>query len=344
MIYNDKSLITIIGNGFDIAHGLKTSYNDFMSSIEKELRELNYQQTDQDGLKVCTFKEADGKINKPNLYLKQKRGTSDYTLTANNGSTFLRILIERQNKTGKWSDLESLYYEILKKSSDPKLSGRIKSINEEFEYLKDKLEEYLFREIESKLKLDNNIISKSKIFQQLEKDIKLCYKNYYFITFNYTSKLLERYIELLQKFITGNQTIHKPIYIHGKLNDIKNPIIFGYGDDNSSEYQNLQNIINNDLLVNFKTFQYLKTINYRMIQGILEIDQYKVNIIGHSCSLCDKTLLRSIFQHRNIKTIKAFYHSNESFFFENIYNISRIFDENSMMRTKIDPLEKTAML
>ena len=96
------------------------------------------------------------------------------------------------------------------------------------------------------------------------------------------------------------------------------------------------------MLKNFKTFQYLRTGKYKEVLGILEeTDDIYVQLIGHSSGLCDKALLRAIFQHENVKRIEATYYSDESKYFENLYNISRVFDDNTVMRTKLVPLNDT---
>lgn len=347
MIFNNKSLITIIGNGFDIAHGLNTKYDDFMEHIKNRLVTKHNQNVNITTLPsgILEYKELSPTETRhsPNVYIWQKNFKYEYK--AHDGSFYLRTLFAEYNANNKWSDLESHFYKTLYNNRDVKLQ-RVKVINLEFEYLKTRLESYLSNEVESKIDLTSpSIITESKIYEQFKNNLKLEYKNYYFITFNYTSKILDKYIDLLNAEVnTERSNVHQPIHIHGKLNDSKNPIIFGYGDDNSKEYGDIQDAIDNDLLENFKTFQYLRTNNYQRILGLLESSELNVNIIGHSCALSDKTLLRTIFQHNNVKKIKAFYHSDESVYFENMYNISRIFDDNSLMRSKIVPLEKTEQL
>lgn len=208
------------------------------------------------------------------------------------------------------------------------------------------LEDYLINQIETlgvnKFDIDSNSIMKllnnDKDFDQI-----------YFITFNYTSKILDYYYERLSmsSLVTGEpynkKFLMKPIHIHGKLNNEKNPIIFGYGDENSADYQELEDSLNDDLLVNFKTFQYLRTENYNQVLGLLNTtNDITVQIIGHSCGLCDKALLRKIFQHENVKRIQAVYHGDDSNYFSKLYSISRIFDDNTLMREKIIPLVSTA--
>ena len=60
--------------------------------------------------------------------------------------------------------------------------------------------------------------------------------------------------------------------------------------------------------------------------------------MGHSCGLSDKTLLNSIFQHQNCKSIKVFYHTYGNWkdnYLDVVQNISRHFNKKTMMREKI---------
>lgn len=83
----------------------------------------------------------------------------------------------------------------------------------------------------------------------------------------------------------------------------------------------------------------------KQVLGLLEeSNEIYVQLIGHSSGLCDKALLRTIFQHKNVKHIESVYYEDERRYFENLYNISRIFDDNTLMRKKLVPLEDTYML
>src|SRR5690606_41082291 len=56
----------------------------------------------------------------------------------------------------------------------------------------------------------------------------------------YTSKILIAYLKCLKVETMDNKLSIFPIHIHGDLNDPENPIIFGYGDENSKEYHELR--------------------------------------------------------------------------------------------------------
>ena len=352
----DYTRIVIIGNGFDKAHGLETGYNDFMkwlldSTARYEIVNGSNKLIGSNPIKSNQYH----RIKKDRKYDKWIRAIAndDYTfkLVAPNdkSSYYLKSLYTEFKEKSFWSDLESHYFNILfKRKSNRQI---VKIINEEFEHIKSLLEEYLINKIENFISYDKaeELIDEHYVYKLLRpENPKYIFTTNHFLTFNYTSKLLKSYINSLSREY-GNENInyqfHSPIHIHGKLNDKNNPIIFGYGDENSAKYEELELLEENELLKNFKTFQYLRSDQYNNILSLLETDgNIYVQIIGHSCGMCDKALLRTIFQHPNVKKIEANYYSDDSKYFNNLYNISRIFDDNTMMREKLVPLSQTGKI
>lgn len=109
--------IIIIGNGFDLAHGFKTSYNDFIDWILSEKYKLfvesKYRLEDIDfkyfnrssppgeELFKKTIKEASFK----NIYNTQHEVIDFY-------NDFMKEIFKSQYING-WADIEALYYEKL---------------------------------------------------------------------------------------------------------------------------------------------------------------------------------------------------------------------------------------
>lgn len=338
---NSKNKIILIGNGFDLAHGLKTRYSDFLEFLSNVTYEKGVKCGKSNYPQHKHYKTNNGK-NDPwialrlDLYEEHQLEVNPHT--NKNSIYYKRLFDEKKNPASmKWADLETFYFNLLIENKGK--SDHIKTINEEFAHLKVLLEEYLKNEVETK-EVRHEELNNHPIMELLLNDTKN-YDQVYFITFNYTSKVLEFYYKKLNNLIFSTP----PIHIHGKLSNTENPIIFGYGDENSANYQELESALNDDLLVNFKTFQYLRTENYHTVLSLLECsDDIDVQIIGHSCGLCDKALLRKIFQHENVKSIEAVYHGNETNYFSKLYNISRIFDDNILMREKMIPLRKTSKI
>ncbi|MCD8412972.1 AbiH family protein [Tenacibaculum finnmarkense] len=69
MTEKSKNLIVIIGNGFDLAHGLKTSYNDF----------ANYYLNEIILTKVFDFENNKQFLNKKLLHYLNKNGVVSFS-------------------------------------------------------------------------------------------------------------------------------------------------------------------------------------------------------------------------------------------------------------------------
>lgn len=126
-------------------------------------------------------------------------------------------------------------------------------------------------------------------------------------------------------------------HIHGQLND-PTSIIFGYGDELDDNYRNIVKLNNNEHLRNIKSIRYLETQNYRNMLAFIESAPYQVYIMGHSCGNSDRTLLNTLFEHKNCISIKPFYHRQEDGsdnYLEIVQNISRNFTDMKLMRDRV---------
>jgi len=154
------------------------------------------------------------------------------------------------------------------------------------------------------------------------------------LNFNYTASI-EQYIDIFR----GKSCETK--YIHGKLNDIDNPIIFGYGDESNEYFEKIENLNNNELTRHLKSFLYLTTNNYKMLFNFLNQRNFRVYVLGHSLGLSDRLLLNNIFEHKNFELIKLYYYQHEKGddFFYKSQELSRHFRLNSkhLMRTRVIP-------
>jgi len=352
---NKMNRILLIGNGFDLAHGLPTRYSDFIDDIVNSTAKFETVNNTRVYVKNRNSEYNKNGLFKPRItqegddkwigvQLNREKFEGELTTNPNSNSIYFKSLIAQKENLGYWSDLEEHYFSLIYKYRGN--DKAIQTINEEFEHLKSLLTVYLQEKVEKK---ESEIIKNTpnlpflSILQFGRGINEFNFEKTYFITFNFTSKLLYQYFVRLDNR-TGRKGAYPipPIHIHGAIGDPNNPIIFGYGDENSTEYKALEKLKNNNLLKNFKTFQYLRSNRYRQVLGLLEEnEEIYVQIIGHSCGLCDKALLKKIFEHKNVKHIETVYYADESKYFDKLYNISRIFDDNTLMREKIIPLEQT---
>jgi hypothetical protein len=170
-----------------------------------------------------------------------------------------------------------------------------------------------------------------------DKYLKAKPKDILFLNFNYTNTA--------SKYISSHFHIkkHEIVNIHGKLNNPENPIIFGYGDELDEDYRKILKNGNNKLLENVKSIKYGETYNYKRLLNFIESDNYQIFVMGHSCGNSDRTLLNTLFEHKNCQSIKIFYHKkfNDkgekiSDNFSDIYrNITRNFTNFSDLRAKV---------
>jgi hypothetical protein len=163
-------------------------------------------------------------------------------------SPYLKEIINLKNKN--WIDLENHYFSYLArlvKSSDRDTS-LILNLNNQFEYLKSKLEEYL-KEVCSKTLSQSE--AKYNYLSDEVKDCQLIYpeskilnkkiENIYILNFNYTNTF-----NVYSNCLNEKTTTHIN-HIHGELNSVENPIIFGFGDEHNEQYKSFEHKKNNAL-------------------------------------------------------------------------------------------------
>lgn len=334
-----KNKLVIVGNGFDLAHGLKTTYRDFLNwYIVKAFHSYCGSKNYTDCL--VEFRDKYSGIQAVIKNQNPKTFAEALTLMNNNyrifnfKSIFFKELLDELS-AGNWVDIELNYFRKLKdtlftrKESDVKSSARL--LNEEFKFISQKLGEYM-AEVNRGISESPSLFENSRspvrdFFSYEQKD------NTLFLNFNYTETLERKY------HIDNSQIIH----IHGRALELeRNPIIFGYGDESDKDYQKIEDLGENFYLDHFKSFGYFKTQNYRNLLGFIDSNRFDVAILGHSCGLSDRVLLNEIFEHENCLEIEIFYHVRQDGsdnFKETTQEISRHFKagNKNMMRRKLKP-------
>jgi hypothetical protein len=357
--------IILIGNGFDLAHGLKTSYKDFIDDFwEKEKKNIFacYQAINSNDF-ACVYENDIMRIHSPHtvddIHRKEHINTKGYNwfmILINSGyrgtvngcdikfriwhkNTFLETISEKST-IQNWLDVEEEYYLALNECLTQVAEDGIINLNEEFLFIKNKLLDYIKEQIKTSISKSQEI--EHKIYSPLSHDgnEKIpgleTLQNILYLNFNYTNteKLYMR-------------SLDKIIHIHGELNNPNNPIIFGYGDDIDDKYKLIEQKNNNKYLENIKSINYSKTRNYKEMLNFIKLDKYQVYVMGHSCGISDKTLLNTLFEHENCHSIKVFYHdSGDGTDNHNdiVSNISRNFTKKSLFRERIVPKEDSEPL
>lgn len=186
--------LVIIGNGFDLAHGLPTGYCDFINWYWKKVfSNLSAKQNDttkySDQLieftivfsSMMPIKVLDDYKNVDNLIRFKAFLNEMYSLFPRNRGFTHNLKYKNQffkaindsHYFQNWVDIENEYYVLLKKCLDEKDNSKVKKLNEEFEQVKNLLEEYLNSEIHKRFDFDKrmNILKKSLIYSKLSLNI-----------------------------------------------------------------------------------------------------------------------------------------------------------------------------
>ena len=361
--------IVLIGNGFDLAHGLKTSYKNFIDWYwndwgEKLLHGLN--KTETDGL--CSFM------------------IKDNVEVLNWASVFQGWYYRRENPLIPWNVNDVIHFAKEDKLSKCALKGNtettVEELNQQLHTLQEKLVQYLSLVNNTDTKIYESIwnkiyspinpkeISVEKFFQ-LKEYIDWCVKqdNSYWASKmqRYKEEYNSDYVDSYKRHYHENYYVDYPRpfmlpdhimllsfnytktvhlyhnqnfflnYIHGELDKPQN-IIFGYGDEIDENYQALKNLNDNGCLCNLKTIKYLETDNYRNALAFMDSAPYQVCIMGHSCGNSDRTLLNTLFEHKNCLSIKPYYYIKDDGtdnYLDIIQNISRNFTDMKLMRDRV---------
>ena len=398
--------IVLIGNGFDLAHGLKTRYEDFLNWYwEEKGKHLSQEKSNAVTDILCSFVLnknlipqsweqifsrgiiSDSPFNSIvyNRILNQAKEDKDLCQFNITSPLFDRICKQTE---GHWVDIENEYYDLLKKYAlDEAQDSQVESLNKQLLFLQEKLVEYLssieLKDCLRKKEIIEKIYAPFKIsdisikgqeaikdhievgleLTDMEWDWKLesfgssCYSKGYVSEFKDSYKynkisiedapievLLPNKILILSFNYTSTTDFYFkdfPIFtinqIHGKIEEPKS-VIFGYGDELDTSYQKLRDQNNNETLRHIKSIRYLESDNYRKMLEFIESAPFQVCIMGHSCGNSDRTLLNTLFEHKNCVSIKPYYYKKEDGtdnYLELVQNISRNFTDMKLMRDRV---------
>lgn len=364
--------LIIVGNGFDLAHGLKTSYKDFILwYLKKVYTNASFSREFHDGLMSIIKEEyyfgLPGENNivedlveffyESNLtsflndqIIKNPATNSDVRnpfKTSIKSDFFRRLLTCCSNSS--WVDIEIEFYKVLKNILHNQTGEKeqlLLDLNRSLSHIITYLEEYLqtqkpthlnpgYSSIFSCLIKKDDIVIPCSISQDRSPTDSLI------LNFNYTNTPSYYFKSNNYNLAPAQININ---YVHGKLGSKTNPIIFGFGDELDDDYQKMEQQTTKGFFEYIKSFWYFKSSNYHNLIRFITGDVFQVFILGHSCGLSDRTMLNMIFEHENCKSIKIYYYQNE-FGYNNYTDltqeIARHFKNKVQMREKIVPFDKS---
>ena len=293
--------LIIIGNGFDLAHGLKSSYDEF---IDDAVKKTTLENSDNFLKFHSTRQDNEGRNNIFN-YNEKYISTENVILN----KMFSKRISDNLIKKNNWSDIESTYFELVETTLERKHSNygfNINDINSSLLGIQNRLVQYLLAELDD---------FKSKA---------ICAD--FFNNFNYKETLLLNfnYTDLVSKIYPQQSSRLETINIHGELRNDDNPIIFGYSVS-EDKLNTLRNQPGDDYLWHIKNSNYSNTTNIEKIEEFLnESDGYFVHILGHSCAATDHFLLNLISTDEKMKGAFLYYYNERDNFKKQKLNLEKI--------------------
>lgn len=348
--------LVIIGNGFDMAHGLKTSYKDFINWYWDQIRDhclTSHDSVYKDRLvKISLINTKDN----PHwfVFFNASTGFREYVITNENlheewkysGLVIFNYLedqgictieksplfdkISKSIETKGWVDIENDYYSILKSAiGKSNYESEVNELNKQLKYIQDKLVEYLatfteeyyndgiLNKMIEKFNLEDfSSIDKDKALESIEASKEEAIRNNDFNP--ELKKLLPKQIMLLSFNYTDTISTYNNFNITSK--------IYIHGD-----LVHPQNIIfgyGDELDKDFKDIvernenellKNVKSVKY------LETDNYR-------------KMLNTIFEHKNCVSIKPFYYKRKDGtdnYLELVQNIYRNFTDLKLYRDRV---------
>ncbi|TAE87416.1 MAG: hypothetical protein EAY81_04085 [Bacteroidetes bacterium] len=374
--------LVIIGNGFDLAHGLKTSYTDFIRNYWENVKRPNH----KDELTQLSLDLGFdwGKFNSFKGLIEQIRpNRNDFYIEGHYASSLGSLQFENKlfhklckiNDEVNWVDIEVFYYNELKDlflkslNATTSKSGnlkKIKELNNNLSRIINRFNRYLEESvvplIKSKINpelvvlLENSINQTS--YETFIREFAAKYENrlaiqYYTNAGWHADKTIKRYgntqilnfnyTNTIFNYLNFSTDDIELVNIHGQVGNREHPINMGFGDEVDKFYKDIENSGEDEYLRFVKSFYYSNNSHYKRLLDFIEKDDFQCHIMGHSCGLSDRTLLKTIFEHPKCLSIKPYYyvykqenewHEKDNYL-EIVKNISRHFDDKKMMRERV---------
>lgn len=312
--------LLIIGNGFDIAHNLKTTYIDFLNTYSKSTNNHKY----------------DIKNNCIYLYLKEQKNQNGYWTDVEQSITNIVKFLEKikitfkDNTSYEAKDFKNLLGEsylnfihilcplkydkhnLIYTFTNNYFNESVRKLEYDLDSFINALEDYL-------LKIENTPINKPIYLNDIS-NIKDSITH--ILSFNYTDTFRKLYI---------NDISDKNIdFIHGRLG--KHNLVLGISETLNNEQENLELSC-----IYFKKYfqRIFKKTGAKYADWLSNKSGYEfstVYIYGHSLDITDKEILSRIINDVNhVKKIVIFYH-NETHYRQEISNLVKILDKNTFLK------------
>lgn len=336
--------IIVLGNGFDLAHGLPTKYVDFLNFInivkyQTEKGYLEDEETAKNKINVHIVESIKKCLKPPkDEILKKIKKIIE-------GNFWIEYF--EHNKTHvkeNWIDFESEISHLIQNIDEKIKSALVDSIDSKIEKVINGFDASFFWTYDTYAKLRdklledlNNFIQCFEIYlaefvnkMSVEKkfDMKSVYSdsnNIRIISFNYT--------DTFEKVILNSEVQLKEEeyhYIHGKakINNTskRNNMVFGIGEYLKDEEKNTDV----DFIAFKKYYQRIFKQTGNKYKKWLHSESINVHIIGHSLDVTDKDILKELILGNNSKTTIYYYNNDD--LGKKIVNLIKVIGQEELIK------------
>lgn len=318
-----ESNLLIVGNGFDLEHGLKTQYTDFFDVIDKKAASKNeiilnnhkylikdnylllylLEEYKQNKLQGNNWIDIETELKKI-ISLIEEINVNKFIDNMNYyiGGNEYTIIDKIQSKSSYYFKnclfpfiIGNNYYKYINEHYNISIKILEKDLNE----LTDMLRDYL-------LEQDISNLTKTKDISDID------YKITHVLSFNYTDTFRQLYSDIDDDKID---------FIHGSLN--KNNLVLGINETLTEDTAN--KIV--DTVYFKKYFQRIyKKTDYKYIDWLDHVNFDTVYIHGHSLDESDKEILEKIINSvlkKDTSTVKIFYY-DEKHYRQEVTNLIKV--------------------
>lgn len=349
--------LVIIGNGFDLFHGLRTSYTDFLIDLlihgGNKIEDLKYgyknptllanNSSHETSVMTTQVRALFDKLG-VNIFEYELLCSSDYV---NIDSRIIKAsIVDIKNKG--WTDIEAVYYQQLVSCYKNSLSTHevqhtIEDLNNDLDNVKECLAIYLAslpKTYQAKPSFGSLPFPEGYVTETTKSAIQVAKSSD--IPKNSLKEIIPTKTLVLNfNYTTPHFRYIDRINIHGILTN-PSSMIFGYGDETDENYTKIEKSDINEYLRNFKSHCYIQSNNYKQLSDFVDADEFLVMTVGHSCGRSDHVLLGEIFNHTNCTKIEINYHkfdTGKDDFNSIAFNIGRAMPNKIEYRRKLIPKE-----
>lgn len=335
----EKTLL-VIGNGFDLAHGLKTKYTDFLDFFNKQFSNIEISEQFFNIGEINPFRKIiqasidskDDEALHENLKNYMQAPFGNFWI-----AYFNKIREDRHNRIGEgWVDFEREVERVIGQLE--KLLLHSADFDENDSILKEIMGDYFNKSAEivtqefiPKLNWDLKILTLFLEFYLIEEEKKLSIApKSFFKKLNVQAVISYNYTDTFRAVYKKGKTNIPVHFVHGQLGE--HNLVLGIGETLSGEEKN-----NFTVCASFKKF--FQSIKYKLGNDYRNIlpskpdiyNKWQIVFYGHSLDSTDKDSLKRLLKKAEDFPVKIYYYDDDDYN-QQIANAIQLIEKDQLIK------------